>query len=257
MKLKFLLIICLSFSLNLFAQDINGIAVYKSIIQNQSEVDSTKLNDKVYMELIEMLNNPPSSEYELNFTKQESIFTVIPKLEKPNPSKDNKGVSITVTLMDENEVLYKNLPEHLIINEKETFGKRFLIIDTLKNKDWKLENETKTIGNYICFKATYIKRIENSSNTKNGIRKEHIVTAWYTPQIPISNGPSEYDGLPGLILEVRDGEVSFLCTKIIINPNKSIKIKPPKRGEIVNREEYRLIINKKNEERLEFLMNKN
>jgi GLPGLI family protein len=30
-----------------------------------------------------------------------------------------------------------------------------------------------------------------------------VTTAWYTPQIPVSNGPRNYHGLPGLIMEVK------------------------------------------------------
>jgi GLPGLI family protein len=35
------------------------------------------------------------------------------------------------------------------------------------------------------------------------------ITAWYTPEIPVSQGPEGYWGLPGLILEVNDGKTTI------------------------------------------------
>jgi GLPGLI family protein len=46
--------------------------------------------------------------------------------------------------------------------------------------------------------------------------KETIVTAWYTPEIPVNQGPDKYWGLPGLILEVNDGK-TVLCSKVVLN----------------------------------------
>ena len=65
-----------------------------------------------------------------------------------------------------------------------------------------------------------------------------IVTAWYTPQIPVSQGPGEYWGLPGLILEVNAGTTTVLCTEITLNPNEKVTIKKPSKGKKVTRDEF-------------------
>ncbi len=68
--------------------------------------------------------------------------------------------------------------------------------------------------------------------------KEILVTAWYTPQIPVSNGPGEYWGLPGLILEVSAGRTTILCSEIVINPSEKVAITAPTKGKEITREEY-------------------
>ncbi len=45
--------------------------------------------------------------------------------------------------------------------------------------------------------------------------KQIEVVAWYTPQIPVSNGPGEYWGLPGLILEINAEEQQFYVQKLL------------------------------------------
>ena len=47
--------------------------------------------------------------------------------------------------------------------------------------------------------------------------KEITITAWYSPEIPVSQGPENYWGLPGLILEVNDGKTTILCSKVVLN----------------------------------------
>ena len=43
------------------------------------------------------------------------------------------------------------------------------------------------------------------------------ITAWYTPDIPINQGPENYWGLPGLILEINEPELIILCSKVVLN----------------------------------------
>lgn len=65
--------------------------------------------------------------------------------------------------------------------------------------DWKVENETKKIGNYSCQKASldYCNRHWE---------------AWFTTDVPLNVGPYIFDGLPGLILELKDSKGNFEFT---------------------------------------------
>jgi GLPGLI family protein len=79
-------------------------------------------------------------------------------------------------------------------------------------------------------------------------KEEFTVTAWYTPQIPVQNGPGNYYGLPGLILEVNDGSETVLCSKIVLNPSKGVSVKEPDSGKKVNQEKFDAILKKKMDE---------
>ena len=94
-------------------------------------------------------------------------------------------------------ILYKNILENRMANKKELMGKVFLIKDNLVTYDWKLTGETKNIGNYTCYKAVFeveeeeiqINMIDGDVKEEKVIKKRTLV-AWYTPEVPISNGPS-------------------------------------------------------------------
>ena len=122
----------------------------------------------------------------------------------------------------------------------------FLVKDSLKTNAWKLQGETKNIGTYTCFKATLEREVE--SDMEDGSKEMQTVTAWYTPQIPVSNGPEEFQGLPGLILEISYDSQTILCSKILLNPTKQIKIKEPTSGTSVNQSEFDAIMTKKMKE---------
>lgn len=62
---------------------------------------------------------------------------------------------------------------------------------------WKIEKETKVLGNYKVQRAT----------TDFGGRNWN---AWFTTDIPISEGPYKFRGLPGLILLIEDDRQNFI-----------------------------------------------
>ena len=78
--------------------------------------------------------------------------------------------------------------------------------------------------------------------------KEIVITAWYSPEIPVNQGPENYWGLPGLILEVNDGKTSILCSKIVLNSKDKVEIKAPTKGKQVTQKEYDEIVKNKMEE---------
>ncbi len=99
--------------------------------------------------------------------------------------------------------LFKNFPEN-----KNTISNRiaydsYIYEEEIIKPQWKIEKDKVTILGYDCIKAT---------TTFCG--RNYMV--WFTPDIPISEGPWKFTGLPGLILRVHDdkGDVSFECTQI-------------------------------------------
>ncbi|WP_027380299.1 GLPGLI family protein [Chryseobacterium daeguense] len=91
--------------------------------------------------------------------------------------------------------------------------------------DWDTNyKDVKTILGYKCNKAT----------TKFGNR---VYTAWYTKDIPVSEGPYRFKGLTGLILEVSDPNKFHSFTAIGIE-KRAVEIAPLQKGIPVTREQY-------------------
>lgn len=244
MKIRYLLLILSSFliSQTISSQEIAGIATYKSFAKFDLKMDSTKVNREMQEQLTQMLRQQTQKEYELHFNKNEAVFKLKEKLDAPG---NTLPPGTTITSSGGFGISYKNLKKNRATVQRDLLGKMFLIKDTLKKQDWKLEKETKNIGEYTCFKAT---RTRSSENSEAGENKEIQIVAWYTPQIPAAFGPENYGGLPGLILEVTDGEFSYLCSQIILNPKKGVDIEEPTKGKNVSMKEYIEIQDKKNEE---------
>ena len=161
--------------------------------------------------------------------------------------------------------IYKNAQDKISINETEMMGKFFLVTEDLENTKWKMSGESKKIGQYTCYKATYSKKVEEkvfsfgswnqnnqtSQNKKPKKMRDVEVVAWFTPEIPVSSGPSWYQGLPGLILEVSDDKTTILCTKIVMNPKEKTKIKRPKKGKTISNQDFVTLQDEKRAESLE------
>ncbi len=235
------------------AQGFQGKVYYKYKLKESKEgkekMDSlnSKLSPEMRKRMQQIIKKFSNKTFILDFNKSESVFKEEEELEQPGK---NNRISFRIP----NSILYKNIAEKRYAKKKEDFGKVFLIKDSLKKIDWKLEKETKKIGKYTAFKATAM--VENNIRTrrtkkdtiKNKKPKLEKLTVWYTPEILVSNGPDLYQGLPGLILETNVGRKQMLATKIILNPKEKIEISEPKKGKIVSQKEYDEIMKKKFEE---------
>lgn len=192
----------------------------------------------------------------LTFNKEESMFLEEEKLDAVSGATDSWGKNFTQG--DQ----YKNTKENKQIQRQEFYGKNFLVKDNLQPIKWELSGETKKNGNYTCYKAMALvptqdltwygfswDRLSDASKKeeKKAVKMTQI-TAWYTPQIPVSHGPSEYWGLPGLILEVSAGDTTLLCYELVLNPKERIEIKAPKKGKVVTKTEYQSIVARKMKE---------
>jgi len=257
----FLLFFALLFNNDvIFAQDFQGKATYISKSKMELGRWGARMSEAQKKQVAARLKNRLEKEFVLVFNKEESVFTEEEQLDAISGATDSWGKNFAA---GEN---YKNIKSNSQVQQQEFYGKKFLVKDKLQKIDWTLGNETKKIGNYTCYKATTfiptddllwysfswsrMRSTDDNQDTedeKNNIPEVDVtqIEAWYTLQIPVGHGPSEYWGLPGLIFEVSAGGTTMLCSKIIINPDESIEIEAPKKGTKVTKNEYQDIIQKK------------
>lgn len=258
--------IILLISLNLSAQDFQGKAFYFSKSTMELGSWGATMSEAQKKQVYERLKNRLEKTYILTFNIEESIFKEEEKLDAISGATDSWGKNFTPGEQ------YKNLKSNTLLQEQEFYGKQFLVKDELLPLEWTMTADSKQIGGYMCMKAIAVIPSEQLSwynfswdSIRNNEKKEESesdsipesdsneikeikmtqIEAWYTPQIPVSNGPMEYGGLPGLILEVSADGTTMLCSKIIMNPAEKIKIEAPKKGTEVNKMEYQAIIVKK------------
>lgn len=258
-KIIFISIALLFSNAVIYAQDFQGKATYISKSKMELGRWGARMSEAQKKQIAARLKNRLEKEFVLVFNKQESVFTEEEQLDAISGATDSWGKNFAA---GEN---YKNVKTNAQIQQQEFYGKKFLVKDKLQKIDWTLGKESKQIGNYLCFKATSFiptddllwysfswSRMRSTDNQdaedEENNEPEVDVTqieAWYTPQIPVGQGPSEYWGLPGLILEVSAGGTTMLCSKIVINPVETIEIEAPKKGTTVTKNEYQDIIQNK------------
>ncbi|QDO95231.1 GLPGLI family protein [Formosa sediminum] len=248
-------------------QNFQGKAIYQSKATMQNNLEGIDLSEEQKKMISERMNSLLEKTYTLTFNKNISTYKEEEKLSSPQ----NQGGMFLRALGIGSGIYFKNIKEKTYKNETEFFGKSFLIEDDLQQLEWKLTAESKKIGNYVCYKATAVKQVDSTDFTNfkstnrpigDNIKKKDSlgntsllsrieipktveVTAWYTPEIPVSNGPDEYWGLPGLILEVSSGNTTILCSKIILNVEHKETINIPSKGKSVSQAKYNEIVKKK------------
>src|SRR5690606_31548774 len=222
-----LLYTCLTFCFLGNSQNIKGEITYNGVI-NQKYVDSfiTALESKkeVSMHIKQVVaqsyRNAKPEDFKLNYQHEESYYYLIPSLkEKEYNVGSNSDIS----------PYYTNNAIGTIIYVSPTFG-------NVSNKPikWRITQETKKIGDYLCYKAISSEKLYS----RQGHYYNKKVVAWFTPEIPVSCGPSRYSRLPELILQIERDKFTITATKINLNPNdKDIKIKRIEKNEKVITEE--------------------
>lgn len=110
-----------------------------------------------------------------------------------------------------NYKIYKNFPNKGTMKFSSYQGGKFLRVTQTKGLKWKIEAEIDTIIlGYNCQMA----RISFAG-------RNYI--AWFTPEIPISDGPYKFHGLPGLIVKISDTKDQHCFTLTAIHKLKYIQ----------------------------------
>lgn len=285
-KLIFTLVLAIASYMGLRAQEFQGIAVYESKTSTADFKTQMEGNKNMTPDIQKMIEERMKKMFEktfiLNFNKSASIYKEEEKLEASGQA--SAGMRMMSSMTGGGGTFYKNVKEKSYTVDKEFMGKEFLVKDSLTNLNWKLESETRIIGGYTCYKATAVKAPstsdfrnfrpkkevekkelekkelgkkeptklteEKKTNFMDAIElpKEITITAWYTPEIPVNQGPESYWGLPGLILEVNDGKTITLCSKVVLNSKDKVEIKASTKGKVISQKDYDETVIKKMQE---------
>ena len=245
------LLLVLSISSLIWAQDFQGKATYKTA--NKMALKMEGMDPDMEKQLQDMLNKQSRKEYTLAFDAYSSLYTRNESLDA-SPQQGGGIMMVGVTLGGGSDEIYKNTKEKRYSSARDLFGKPFVVKDVLEPKEWKLTKETKQIGHYTCYKATYDREQETfQSISMNGEEESKTATtvktitveAWYTPDIPVAHGPQMYWGLPGLVMEVKDGNSTIICSEVVLNPTEKVAINEPSKGKVIAEEKFKTLMEEK------------
>ena len=183
-----------------------------------------------YKERIEKMKDYANSQkFELTFNKKQSSFKYIESLNSDPTFSETENRIARAAFTASSDFYYDKL-RNIEISQ----GRDKVLIEK-KNAAvaWIISNESKIIGDYLCYKATYQ---EPYVARKSGEKKYTNVIAWFAPMLPYGYGPIQFYGLPGLILELQYKNTTYLATNIRVS-STLITIHFPK-GKTILKEEY-------------------
>ena len=253
------LFLCLGLGLQTaFGQGFTGRAYYKSSSSFSIKMDSTKMAPEQMAQIQASLKKQMEQNYVLSFNQTESTWKKEESLGGGPATASAGGAVFMVATSGEGSMLYKNIADQSYAQEREVMGKEYLIQEKSEPFEWELSGETKKVGNYTVQKASFTKIVDSKRFSTGMTEMENVkdtlqVTVWFTPEIPVSHGPENYFGLPGLILEVQNQGRTLICEKIELNPSaEPVVIERPSKGKEISLEEFK----KMEEEGMKQMMNR-
>ena len=218
------------------AQVKEGKVVFERIMQ---------LNINANSEMAHLMPKNRTDNFELIFGNNQSLWQVIPNAEGDNSTITGPG--FVMRMAGNNDVTYFNFETSKRVDQRELLEREFLVEDSISKLKWKLTDETKNILNYTATKAVAerigsrnVMTMENGEMKRQQVADTSYITAWFTSQIPVPAGPSEFQGqLPGLILELNINNGRTIYKAIEISPKVNVaSIKEPKGGKKLTAAEF-------------------
>jgi len=186
-----------------------------------------QLPPEIRQSILEKLKEPLY--YILETNGSESLYYLVKKKSKTdtveNTIAENNIQKKTVTVKESTTAnsasFYKDFENKTILSRSLVNQKAYITRSDLKENHWKIQPETANIAGMNCRKAI-LGEIE----------------AWFTPDIPVSDGPFSYYGLPGLVITIESPKEKIYATRI--SYPTGLKIEKPQ-GELITHEELKRI----------------
>lgn len=161
--------------------------------------------------------------YNLIFNEEESLFEVEDFMNNEANSLENMALRIS----GGRGVYYKSTNSINTLHQRNSFGETIVLELPGTRYVWNLTDEKKKIGKYTAYKANTV--IVHKAPVAHLEDKTVHIEAWFAPEIPVCFGPKDINGLPGLVLEAKIGNVTFTATEVHIekDPSEALVIEVP------------------------------
>ena len=223
MKIKLFLVL-IFFSVKILAQDeLKEKFNYKAIYKLEYQEDSTDENSIKSETMVLYLGEGHSRFSSLGKAVEDSLKTT---LDPSNKSMaELQRVNSLTPETDFNYKLFKKYKEEEIVLAEIYLRDKLKYHQLLKTVDWEIQQDSKEILGYKVQKAT-------------GFFAGRNYVAWFAPELPFSDGPYKFNGLPGLILEISDLKNHYHFTLTGFQ-----KLEPPV-DKLLDLEKYKLVSQK-------------
>jgi len=235
MKQLIIALIALSTSCHVFAQNTSGKVTYKETVNLRNAMKDIKLEGEA-AQFAEMLPKEQAFTKELYFTEAASLYRATEK--KAGTQDYNQGgATIKINMDVPQDIVYRDLKEKKVIQQKDFMSRKFLVTSDASKAEWKMTGKQKSILGFPCQEATMM-----------GDDSQKVV-AWFTPAIPVSAGPGEAGGLPGLILTLEIGEVyTIQATAVDFKEFDKKLVAKPTEGKKMTGKQFEAIMEEKRKE---------
>lgn len=217
-----LLILILNFTV--FKSIAQGKVIYKVSFIGSDKLKQISKSSPQFKAVNDFIKNTKPINATLQFNTNKAVYYL-----NNLHNEANSKLNASKILAGADDKFYTNTLETANYKHTVVEGEELLIKREYYN--WKITQETKKIGNYNCFKASY------TWKTING--KPRKVIAWFTPELPYNYEPKEFCGLPGLILELETPKGLFQAVEISLNSKINEKqLQLPSDIKVINQEAY-------------------
>lgn len=228
MKYLLTLFICIFYT-NAHAQEMEGVVTYERVYhwsKIYSRLDYLSQEEKDRIKLTWGNDDENKTKMKLVFTPTQSKYTY----ESDQASSDDGRYSWRQREFQ----IYRNFDKEQKTELLEMLGKTYLVDDSLTAPRWKVMNQIKDVNGHVCMLAV----------TEDTIKKQKV-SAWFAHDIPVSAGPEQYYGLPGLIMEldINEGDVVVTATRVELKKvGEEINLPKKMKGKKITNAEYRSLL---------------
>lgn len=208
------LLFAAAFTTQLYAQTVTATYTGKHLKDQMKVVFTGTINET---DTFKQESTHPPTIYSYVYSSGKSLTTMTDDggySKSSDPAKHYTVIAPTVLS------IYKDATKNLIRSEQIIEDKPESRAGHLINYNWQITKEKATIAGYKCYKAT-------------GKFMEYPVTAWFTKDIKVSDGPTQFSGLPGLILKASvDDFYEIEASNIKVSDTTTAVNEPEAKGSI-------------------------